>query len=617
MPSPAGASPAFGPLELALDLGPGEDAGVGPGGVLACRPGERDPGDGPQHRQRGHLGHHAGQLLIAHGGQADGGMGVGEDGIQRMMGEDVDDRREAGDDGLHEQVGGQADGVGRLAPGMCRSTGPHSTRPPKRRTTSTTPRTTPDEAWAATAGVRRVPTAMTVNTTTATTGRVRTSRARSTGAGRVRAAMRGAGRARQQQGSGGQDQQEALDEQGGERPVGGQVGHRPGEGQHQGQTGPRPGTTTVGGSAPSPGASGPPGGRPRRSEAHGGDGQPGHEMEMEGVGAGHRGRLHPRAKGGAAYAGPMVDRLERLTDLVLVLLRDDRPKPLREIAAEVPGYPAEGEARRQAFERDKRTLRDGGVEVSAVPIEGREQVGYVIRPEDFYLPDLDLAPDEQAALNLAVAGVHLGDPSGRDALWRLGLPASAGVQPFADLTALPALPVLYDAVRRRAAVTFDYRGDPVTWPPPCCVSAAAGGTWSASTWTKRRRGRSGSTGWTASPRWASPARPSCPTTSTRPPRSPRSRGGWERRRPSGVDVLVDAGLAPLVVAEVGGADRVHERRPDGAVVVRLEVTNVAALRSWVLELGEHAEVLGSRRASAPTWSRGSRPPPPAPTRWAD
>ncbi len=155
----------------------------------------------------------------------------------------------------------------------------------------------------------------------------------------------------------------------------------------------------------------------------------------------------------------MVDRLERLTDLVLVLLRDDRPKPLREIAAEVPGYPAEGEARRQAFERDKRTLRDGGVEVSAVPIEGREQVGYLIRPEDFYLPDLDLAPDEQAALNLAVAGVHLGDPSGRDALWRLGLPASAGVQPFADLAALPALPVLYDAVRRRATVTFDYRGD--------------------------------------------------------------------------------------------------------------------------------------------------------------
>ena len=157
----------------------------------------------------------------------------------------------------------------------------------------------------------------------------------------------------------------------------------------------------------------------------------------------------------------MVDRLERLTDLVLVLLRDQRPKSLREIASEVPGYPeAEGEARRQAFERDKRTLRDGGIEVAAVPIDGPEQIGYVIRPEDFYLPDLDLTPDEQAALNLAVAGVHLGDPSGRDALWRLGLAASAGARPVAGA----ALPLLRPAcaarrARARATVGFDYRGE--------------------------------------------------------------------------------------------------------------------------------------------------------------
>ena len=56
------------------------------------------------------------------------------------------------------------------------------------------------------------------------------------------------------------------------------------------------------------------------------------------------------------------------------------------------------------------------------------------------------------------------------------------------------------------------------------------------------------------------------------------------------------------MAEVG-ASTVHERRPDGSVVVRLEVTNVAALRSWVLELGEHAEVLGPEgvRADMIAW----------------
>jgi len=298
----------------------------------------------------------------------------------------------------------------------------------------------------------------------------------------------------------------------------------------------------------------------------------------------------------------MVDRLERLTDLVLVLLRDDRPKPLREIAAEVPGYPAEGEARRQAFERDKRTLRDGGVEVSAVPIEGREQVGYLIRPDDFYLPDLDLAPDEQAALNLAVAGVHLGDPSGRDALWRLGLPASAGVQPFADLAALPALPVLYDAVRRRASVTFDYRGDTRHVAP--ALLRFRGGWWylvgfdrdkeaSRTFRVDRMEGQ---------PAVGDPGSALVPDDfdpEAALPEEPWRMGEEEVVR---VDVLVDPGLAPLVVAEVGEST-VHARRDDGSVVVRLEVTNVAALRSWVLELGEHAEVLApdSVRAGMVSW----------------
>jgi proteasome accessory factor B len=265
----------------------------------------------------------------------------------------------------------------------------------------------------------------------------------------------------------------------------------------------------------------------------------------------------------------MVDRLERLTDLVLVLLRDDRPKPLREIAAEVPGYPAEGEARRQAFERDKRTLRDGGVDVSAVPIEGREQVGYLIRPEDFYLPDLDLAPDEQAALNLAVAGV----------------------QPFADLTALPALPVLYDAVRRRVTVTFDYRGDARHVAP--ALLRFRGGWWyvvgfdldkeASRTFRVDRMEGQPSVGPPGSAVVPDDFDPEAAL-----PEEPWRMGGEEEV--VGVDVLVDAGLAPLVVAEVGEAT-VHSRRDDGAVVVRLEVTNVAALRSWVLELGEHAEVL--------------------------
>jgi proteasome accessory factor B len=286
----------------------------------------------------------------------------------------------------------------------------------------------------------------------------------------------------------------------------------------------------------------------------------------------------------------MVDRLERLTDLVLVLLRDQRPKSLRAIAAEVPGYPAEGEARRQAFERDKRTLRDGGIEVSAVAIDGRDQVGYVIRPEDFYLPDLDLAADEQAALNLAVAGVHLGDPSGRDALWRLGLPAPAGARPFADLTALPALPSLYGAVRERAVVSFVYRAEPRRVAP--ALLRFRGGWWYLVGFDlDKGAGRTFRVDrMEGLPTVAEPGSAVLPATFDPTASLPEEPWRMGEEDAVTVDVLVDASLAPLVVAEVG-APTVHEQRQDGSVVVRLEVTNLAALRSWVLELGEHAEIL--------------------------
>jgi len=298
----------------------------------------------------------------------------------------------------------------------------------------------------------------------------------------------------------------------------------------------------------------------------------------------------------------MVDRLERLTDLVLVLLRDGRPKTLREIASEVPGYPEqEGEARRQAFERDKRTLRDGGIEVTAIAIDGPEQVGYVIRPEDYYLPALDLAPDEQTALNLAVAGVHLGDPSGRDALWRLGLPATAGARPVAELPALPALPELYDAIRSRATVHFEYRGDARRVDP--AVLRFHGGWWylvgydldrgAPRTFRVDRMGgvpRAGEPGSARLPEGFDP---------DDLPDVPWRMGDGA---PVTVELRVDATLGGLVVDEVGDA-ALAGREADGSVLLRLDVTNVAALRSWVLELGDHAEVLApaALRAELVAW----------------
>lgn len=297
----------------------------------------------------------------------------------------------------------------------------------------------------------------------------------------------------------------------------------------------------------------------------------------------------------------MVDRLERLTNLVLVLL-DQRPKSLREIATEVPGYPGEGEARRQAFERDKRTLRDGGVTISTVDIGGKEQTGYTIRAEDYYLPALDLEPDEQAALNLAVTGVHLGEPSGRDALWRLGLPTAAATRPLAGLPSLPALPLLYDAVRRRATTTFSYRGEQ-RHVAPAALAFRRGWWYLVGFDTDKGAPRSfrvdrmdgqPSVGAHDSARLPEGFDPD-----TVLPGDPWKVGEGE---PVMVDVLVDGPMASLVVGEVG-EHAVAERRGDGAVVIRLEVTNVDALRTWVLEMSDHAEVLAPPevRANVVAW----------------
>ncbi len=290
-----------------------------------------------------------------------------------------------------------------------------------------------------------------------------------------------------------------------------------------------------------------------------------------------------------------LDRLERVTDLLLVLLDTSRPLSLREIADRVPGYPDTHDARRQAFERDKRLLRDEGVPVLVEPIGGEEQLGYRVDPDTYYLPDLGLEPDEQAALNLAVAGVHLGEPTGRDALEKLGVggepPVAGDLAPLVVLPPivdLPALPALFEAARRHALATFDYRGESRR------VDVAA---------IRFRRGRWYAVGHDrdrGEPRTFRVDRIEGPIELGDPSsgladdvevdatleREPWQFGGGE---PVEVDVLVDGPEAARVAEELGAAS-VAERRPTG-VVVRLAVTDQDALVSWVLGLLDHAEVL--------------------------
>jgi proteasome accessory factor C len=293
----------------------------------------------------------------------------------------------------------------------------------------------------------------------------------------------------------------------------------------------------------------------------------------------------------ATPAPVKLDRLERVTDLVLVLLETQQPLTLDAIAHHVPGYPAEHAARRQAFERDKRLLRDEGIPVLTERLPGNEQYGYLIDRDQFYLPDLALEPDEQVALHLAVAGVHLGDPSGRDALLKLGAAGLGDVRPIASMVPTAALIDLFEAVRTRATAAFTYRGAPRRVGPVGLWFRF--GHWYLVAWDLDRaavrtfrvdrvegdvtRGEAGS----------AESVPDDIDIEAALPDEPWDAEGADRIE---MRIHVDALEARRVADEVG-EDKVVRRLDDGSIELVLGVSSFASIRSWVLGLADRATVL--------------------------
>ena len=305
----------------------------------------------------------------------------------------------------------------------------------------------------------------------------------------------------------------------------------------------------------------------------------------------------------------MADRLERLTNLVAVLLETRRPLTLEEIVERVPGYPAERESYRRQFERDKSTLREIGVPISLEALYAFDQEsGYRIHREDYELPALDLTDDERVALHLAVTAVRLegageaAGGAGREALLKLGGLEGVAAPTLAALPDVPALPALFDAYRRRARVTFTYRGESRRLDPYGILFRnghwyAVGNDCDRDAIRAFRADRIDSAVEAGSSGTFERPDPFDPASALRD--EPWRFGDEE---PVEALVLVSPSQAGWVEADVG-AQAVAERRDDGSIVIRLAVTNRAALRSFVLGLLDHAEVLGppELRADMVTW----------------
>lgn len=282
-----------------------------------------------------------------------------------------------------------------------------------------------------------------------------------------------------------------------------------------------------------------------------------------------------------------MDRLERLTNLVALLLTTARPVTLDEIAGEL-GYPASPEARRAQFERDKRLLRDEGVPVETVALPGGGS-GYRINADEYYLA-LDLDEGERVALNLAMAAVRLESGWARDATWKLGGAPGTDLPALAFLSAVDSLPRLFDGWRRRATVTFTYRGRERRLDPYGLLFRngfwyAVGRDHEHDTIRVYRADRiEGDVATGAAGAFEPPA--GFDAGAALPDQAFRVGDG----EVESVDVLIDEPHAAAVVAELGDG-AVVERR-DNAVVVRVEVTNRAGFRAWLFGLLDHAEVLG-------------------------
>ena len=163
-------------------------------------------------------------------------------------------------------------------------------------------------------------------------------------------------------------------------------------------------------------------------------------------------------------------RTERLLSIVVLLLSSRRYLTAEQIRAAVSGYPEEQEAFKRMFERDKEELRDLGI-----PLEtGRasqfdDDLGYRISRQDYELPEIHLEPDEAAVLGIASRVWQSAELAGAAAGAALKLRAASreadgdgratpppGIQPRLT-TQEPAFGPLWEAVRDRRPVTFDYR----------------------------------------------------------------------------------------------------------------------------------------------------------------
>src|SRR5215211_6218146 len=95
--------------------------------------------------------------------------------------------------------------------------------------------------------------------------------------------------------------------------------------------------------------------------------------------------------------------LERLINLVAMLLEARRPLPFEQIRVALPAYAQDDiSTAKRMFERDKDILRDNGIPIEMESLDALEvEEGYVIPKDRYYVPEMSFTPQEISALFVA------------------------------------------------------------------------------------------------------------------------------------------------------------------------------------------------------------------------
>ena len=306
----------------------------------------------------------------------------------------------------------------------------------------------------------------------------------------------------------------------------------------------------------------------------------------------------------------MPEPLERMTNVLALLLETRQPLTLQQIAAELAGqYPPNHAALRGAFERDKSVLREIGVPIEQIVLAGDQagQTAYWIDRRRYELADLDLTDDERRALQLAVAAVRTDEAWGREGLLKLGAGGEGPSRAVAaTVPTFEALPPLREAIAARATVGFEYRDVLRSLDPYGLL--LRDGYWyvigydhqhrEVRTFRVDRIAGSVSAGATAAF-----TRPDDFDIRTVFPSDPKLLGEAEHETERAV-VRISPARAPLVAGEVGEA-AIVARHDDGSIEVEVPCVNRDAFRTWVLGLTSHAVVLqpADVRAEVIEWLR--------------